>query len=114
MLLLALDTSTSAVSVALWSRTAQLACSHVVDAQAHGEILAPGVRAVFAHTYKPPMKGAALWLWLLPPILLLVLILGWLRYVNQRKRERYAQRLTDHEQVRLQQILGQHRKDSAP
>ena len=65
-------------------------------------------------TYKPPMKGAALWLWLLPPILLLVLILGWLRYVNQRKRERYAQRLTDHEQVRLQQILGQHRKDSAP
>ena len=56
MLLLALDTSTSAVSVALWSRTAQLACSHVVDAQAHGEILAPGVRAVFAQAGRRPAE----------------------------------------------------------
>ncbi|GMA40650.1 tRNA (adenosine(37)-N6)-threonylcarbamoyltransferase complex dimerization subunit type 1 TsaB [Mobilicoccus caccae] len=54
MLLLAFDTSTSAVSVALRDEAGQLASSHVVDAQAHGEILAPGMRAVFAEAGRRP------------------------------------------------------------
>ncbi|GAB47951.1 tRNA (adenosine(37)-N6)-threonylcarbamoyltransferase complex dimerization subunit type 1 TsaB [Mobilicoccus pelagius] len=56
MLLLALDTSTSAASVALWDDEAQLASSHVVDAQAHGEILAPGIRAAFAEAGRSPAE----------------------------------------------------------
>lgn len=56
MLLLALDTSTSAVSVALWDERGQLASSHVVDPQAHGEILAPGIREVFATAGRRPAE----------------------------------------------------------
>lgn len=56
MLLLALDTSTSAASVALWDDAGCLATSHVVDAQAHGEILAPGVEAVFAQAGRRPAE----------------------------------------------------------
>lgn len=48
MLLLALDTATSAVTVALHDDTGVLAESTVVDARRHGELLAPGIAAVLA------------------------------------------------------------------
>ncbi|WP_040160062.1 tRNA (adenosine(37)-N6)-threonylcarbamoyltransferase complex dimerization subunit type 1 TsaB [Mobilicoccus massiliensis] len=56
MLLLALDTSTSACSVALWDDSGQLATSHVVDPQAHGELLAPGIEAVFTQAGRRPAE----------------------------------------------------------
>ena len=48
MLLLALDTSTPAVTVALHDGSAVLAESTVVDARRHGELLAPGIEDVLA------------------------------------------------------------------
>jgi tRNA threonylcarbamoyl adenosine modification protein YeaZ len=46
MLLLALDTSTSAITVALHDGTRVLAEATTLDARAHGERLAPGIREV--------------------------------------------------------------------
>lgn len=48
MLLLALDTSTSAVTVALRDDSGALAETSVLDARAHAEHLAPGIAAVLA------------------------------------------------------------------
>ncbi len=48
MLLLALDTSTPAVTAALHDGAAVVAESTVVDARRHGELLAPGIAAVLA------------------------------------------------------------------
>ena len=48
MLLLALDTSTSAITVALHDGTSVLAQASTLDARAHGERLAPGIRDVLA------------------------------------------------------------------
>lgn len=46
MLILALDTATSATSVALYDGTAVLAQTSTEDAMRHGEVLAPGIAAV--------------------------------------------------------------------
>lgn len=46
MLLLAFDTATPAVTVALYDGTAALASSTAVGARRHGELLAPGIAAV--------------------------------------------------------------------
>lgn len=48
MLLLAFDTATPAVTVALCDAASVLAESTVVDARRHGELLAPGIAAVLA------------------------------------------------------------------
>lgn len=48
MLLLAFDTATPAVTVAVLDRAAPLAERTVVDARRHGELLAPGIAAVLA------------------------------------------------------------------
>lgn len=56
VLLLALDTSTSAVSVALRDEETTLATSHLIDAQAHGEALAPGMSEVFAAAGRAPAE----------------------------------------------------------
>lgn len=48
MLLLALDTATPAVTVAVCDDSGVLADSTVVDARRHGELLAPGIAAVLA------------------------------------------------------------------
>jgi len=48
VLLLALDTSTSAITVALHDGTSVLAQASTLDARAHGERLAPGIRDVLA------------------------------------------------------------------
>mgnify|MGYP000904892979 FL=1 len=48
MLLLALDTSTSAITVALHDGVRVLAEATTLDARAHGERLAPGIREVLA------------------------------------------------------------------
>lgn len=54
MLLLALDTSTSAVTVALHDGRAVLAQSSVVDVRGHGERLAPGIRQVLQGAQAAP------------------------------------------------------------
>ncbi|MDO5627211.1 MAG: tRNA (adenosine(37)-N6)-threonylcarbamoyltransferase complex dimerization subunit type 1 TsaB [Mobilicoccus sp.] len=56
MLMLALDTSTSAVSVALADESGTVATSHIVDARAHGELLAPGMRDVLAAAARAPRE----------------------------------------------------------
>lgn len=48
MLLLAIDTATSAISVALHDGDAVLAESSILDARRHGEYLAPGITQVLA------------------------------------------------------------------
>lgn len=54
MLLLALDTSTSAVTAALHDGAAVVAAATAVDAQGHGELLAPQLRAVLAEAGARP------------------------------------------------------------
>ena len=54
MLLLALDTSTSAITVALHDGTSVLAQASTLDARAHGERLAPGIRDVLAAAEATP------------------------------------------------------------
>lgn len=54
MLLLALDTSTPAVGVALHDGIEVVASTTVIDARRHGELLAPGVEAVLANAGATP------------------------------------------------------------
>ncbi|MGV1009174.1 MAG: tRNA (adenosine(37)-N6)-threonylcarbamoyltransferase complex dimerization subunit type 1 TsaB [Dermatophilaceae bacterium] len=54
MLLLALDTSTSAVSVALHDGSSVVAESTVIDVRAHVEQLAPGIQEVLRRTRSAP------------------------------------------------------------
>ncbi len=54
MLLLAFDTSTPAITVALHDGSGVLASSTVVDARRHGELLAPGIEAVLAEVGRSP------------------------------------------------------------
>ncbi len=54
MLLLALDTSTSAITVALHDGASVLAEASTLDARAHGERLAPGIREVLAEAGATP------------------------------------------------------------
>lgn len=54
MLLLAFDTATPAVTVALHDGSATLASSTVVDARRHGELLAPGIDAVLREARAQP------------------------------------------------------------
>ncbi len=60
MLLLALDTSTSAITVALHDGTAALASESVLDARAHAEHLAPAVRTVLTRAGARPSEVSAL------------------------------------------------------
>lgn len=57
-------------------------------------------------TYKPPMRGAALGLWILPPILLIALLLGWFTFVRYRQRLRTPP-LSATEEARVQALLQQ-------
>ncbi|WP_168582169.1 tRNA (adenosine(37)-N6)-threonylcarbamoyltransferase complex dimerization subunit type 1 TsaB [Gephyromycinifex aptenodytis] len=54
MLLLALDTATSAVTAALHDGTRTLAASSVISPQGHGELLAPAIRTVLAQAGVAP------------------------------------------------------------
>ena len=54
MLLLAIDTSTTAITTALHDGAAVLARSSTLDARAHTEHLAPGIRAVLADAGREP------------------------------------------------------------
>ena len=54
MLLLAIDTSTSAITVALHDGAGVVAAASEVDARAHGEKLAPMVRSVLARVHAGP------------------------------------------------------------
>lgn len=54
MLLLAFDTATPAITVALHDGEAPLASSTVIDARRHGELLAPGIDAVLREASVTP------------------------------------------------------------
>lgn len=56
MLLLALDTSTSAITVALHDGDRVLAQATTLDARAHGERLAPGIQQVLAQAGATPTE----------------------------------------------------------
>ena len=56
MLLLALDTSTSAITVALHDGDRVLAQATTLDARAHGERLAPGIQQVLTQTGATPTE----------------------------------------------------------
>lgn len=56
MLLLALDTSTSAITVALHDGSAVLAEANTLDPRGHAEWLAPGIRSVLDHAGATPTE----------------------------------------------------------
>ena len=56
MLLLALDTSTSAITVALHDGDRVLAQATTLDARAHGERLAPGIQQVLGRAGATPTE----------------------------------------------------------
>lgn len=60
MLLIAFDTSTPAVTVALHDGTGVLASSTVVDSRRHGELLAPGIEAVLGEVGRSPADLTAI------------------------------------------------------
>ncbi len=60
MLLLAFDTATPAVTVALLDGAIVLAESTVVDARRHGELLAPGIERVLMEGRRTPQELTAL------------------------------------------------------
>jgi tRNA threonylcarbamoyladenosine biosynthesis protein TsaB len=59
VLLLAIDTATSAITVALHDGDAVLAESSTLDARRHGEYLAPGIAEVLARTGRTPADVSA-------------------------------------------------------
>lgn len=59
MLLLAIDTATSAITVALHDGDRVLAESSTVDARRHGEYLAPGIVQVLAQAGRTPAEVSA-------------------------------------------------------
>lgn len=62
-------------------------------------------------SYKPPMRPSTWILWLFPPVLLVVLITGWLYQAKKgRKISEQVDALSDSEEARLAQILKHHQK----
>jgi tRNA threonylcarbamoyladenosine biosynthesis protein TsaB len=59
VLLLAIDTATSAITVALHEGEAVLAESSTLDARRHGEYLAPGIAGVLAEAGRTPAEVTA-------------------------------------------------------
>ena len=59
VLLLAIDTATSAITVALHDGDAVLAESSILDARRHGEYLAPGIAGVLAEAGRAPADVTA-------------------------------------------------------
>lgn len=59
MLLLTIDTATSAITVALYGDGGVLAESSTLDARAHGEYLAPGIASVLAQAGRTPAELSA-------------------------------------------------------
>lgn len=63
-------------------------------------------------SYKPPMRPSTWILWLFPPLLLVVLILGWLYKARQKRTiSEQVEALSDKEQAQLNAILEHHKND---
>lgn len=56
-------------------------------------------------TYRPPVRPSTWILWFFPPILLVVVLVGWLVLVHRRQRQNATQQLSAVEQQRLQALL---------
>lgn len=66
-------------------------------------------------SYKPPMRPSTWILWLFPPLLLVVLILGWLYKARQKRTiSEQVEALSDKEQAQLNAILDRHKNDKEP
>lgn len=67
-------------------------------------------------SYKPPVRPSTWILWIFPPILLIVLLMGWLYKAKQgRKISEQVDTLSDSEEAQLKAILKNHQtpdKDS--
>jgi cytochrome c-type biogenesis protein CcmH len=61
-------------------------------------------------TYRPPVRPSTWILWFFPPLLLVVVLVGWLVTVHRRQRQHATQQLSVAEQQRLQALL----RDSRP
>lgn len=61
-------------------------------------------------TYRPPLKPLTWVLWFGPAALLTLTVLLLLVWIRRRNREPSLNPLSDAEQARLQQLLGQHRE----
>lgn len=62
-------------------------------------------------SYKPPMRPSTWILWIFPPILLVILILGWLYKAKKGRRQTVSdavQQLSATEEAKLQAILTRH------
>ena len=56
-------------------------------------------------SYKPPVRPSTWILWFFPPVLLVVVLIGWLVLVHRRQRQNATQQLSAVEQQRLQALL---------
>ncbi|MFA9204609.1 MAG: cytochrome c-type biogenesis protein, partial [Flavobacteriales bacterium] len=56
-------------------------------------------------TYRPPVRPSTWILWFFPPVLLVVVLVGWLVLVHRRQRQNATQQLSAVEQQRLQALL---------
>jgi cytochrome c-type biogenesis protein CcmH len=68
-------------------------------------------------TYRPPVRPSTWLLWFLPPVLLVLVLTGWLWHVRQRAKQRASlppAPLSAAEQARLAQVLSVHAQRSAP
>lgn len=62
-------------------------------------------------TYKPPMRPSTWILWLFPPVLLVVLLMGWLYKARQKRTtSTTVAQLSVHEQAQLDDILKRHKE----
>lgn len=56
-------------------------------------------------TYRPPVRPSTWILWFFPPLMLVVVLVGWLVTVQRRQRQQATQQLSGTEQQRLQALL---------
>ncbi|MDO4897391.1 MAG: cytochrome c-type biogenesis protein CcmH [Moraxella sp.] len=63
-------------------------------------------------SYKPPVRPSTWILWLFPPLLLVVLVLGWLYKARQKRTtSEQVDALSSTEEARLSAILQKHTQD---
>ena len=64
-------------------------------------------------SYRPPVRPSTWILWFFPPLLLVVLLVGWLVTVHRRQRQAATQQLSVAEQKRLEILLQRTPTDTA-
>lgn len=66
-------------------------------------------------SYKPPMRPSTWILWLFPPVVLILSLMGWLWYKSKKGKavvHDEVQALSADEEARINQILAQHAQDN--